>query len=198
MEGRTPYVLVNFQSFACVTCRLGARPGGKLDHFHSASHSLADILAHLHILEEILGPPCWHIDTIAHLKSTSYGVQESGKTTLIASLTFLAFSCSCADGWLGENCEGRKAFCTGPEDGCGRGPSCTAMSGGDRCECPLGRTGRRCEKSKRRSMPYGTKYLFWAIIISAPRLKKQGGGQFALHALERCYLSPEEAAAKSV
>lgn len=60
----------------------------------------------------------------------------------------IIFRCLCRTGWFGPVCALRQNPCDSVVHNCSYGSTCVPLESGYTCDCPLGRTGEFCEKSK--------------------------------------------------
>ncbi|XP_065222037.1 basement membrane-specific heparan sulfate proteoglycan core protein isoform X4 [Planococcus citri] len=84
------------------------------------------------------------------------------------TLTPSGYTCICLPGYSGDNCELAKEICY--LDSCGTG-TCVENENGIDCRCPLGKTGKKCEKSINIETPAFLKNSW--LAYQAPLLKKR-------------------------
>lgn len=67
------------------------------------------------------------------------------KTESITKLSWI-FRCLCPDGWFGPLCSHRYNLCDFTRHNCSSGSTCVPLIEHYECDCPIGRSGKFCEK----------------------------------------------------
>lgn len=63
----------------------------------------------------------------------------------------------CQDGWFGPFCSLSYNPCNNNKHNCSEGSTCVPLVAGYECDCPIGKTGKYCEKGieSKKSIGYG-------------------------------------------